>query len=111
MVPADSADIGKEYEVLVNELKQYSPELMHKERLLAITKCDLLDEELMAALKKELPKKVDGVMISSVTGLGLDALKTPSGKAPLSDGRAPCRFDRQLFLAINGWHSPCARMP
>ena len=74
MVPADSPDIHREYEVLLNELKQYSPELLHKERLLAITKCDLLDQELMTALRKDLPV-VESVMISSITGLGLDDLK------------------------------------
>lgn len=75
MVPCDSADIKHDYQVLLNELEQYSPELLHKDRILAITKCDMLDAELMKALKKELPRKVDTVMISSVAGLGLDQLK------------------------------------
>lgn len=75
MVPADSPDIGKEYKVLLNELKQYSPELLHKDRILVITKCDMLDAELTKAIKKELPKKVDCVMISSVANQGLDKLK------------------------------------
>ncbi len=75
MVPADSNDIKHDYEVLLNELEQYSPELLHKDRVLAITKCDMLDEELMKAMRKELPKGVESVMISSVAGLGLDALK------------------------------------
>lgn len=75
MVPCDSADIKHDYKVLLNELEQYSPELLHKDRILAITKCDMLDAELMKALKKELPRKVDTVMISSVAGLGLDQLK------------------------------------
>jgi GTP-binding protein len=75
MVPADSNDIKKDYKILLNELKQYSPELLDKDRVLAITKCDLLDEELTKAIKKELPKKVDCVMISSVANLGLDKLK------------------------------------
>jgi len=77
-VPADTADIKKEYNILLNELKQYSPELLDKERLLAITKCDMLDEELTTALRKEVRKtlpKVETVFISSVTGMGLDDLK------------------------------------
>ncbi|MCB9169842.1 MAG: GTPase ObgE [Flavobacteriales bacterium] len=75
MVPADSADITREYQVLLDELRAYSPELLHKQRLLAISKCDLLDDELRTALRKELPRDVDTIMISSVSGYGLDALK------------------------------------
>jgi GTP-binding protein len=75
MVAADSPDIRAEYKVLLNELEQYSPELLHKDRLLAISKCDLLDDELSAALRKELPKDVQCVMISSVAAKGLDELK------------------------------------
>jgi GTP-binding protein len=75
MVPADSKDVKAEYEVLLNELKEYSPELLDKERLLAITKCDMLDKELMEQLRVELPKDVEHVMISSVAGMGLDELK------------------------------------
>jgi GTP-binding protein len=75
MVPADSNDIKKDYDVLLNELKEFSPELLHKDRVLAVSKCDMLDAELMKAVKKELPKDVQCVMISSVSGLGIDALK------------------------------------
>ena len=75
MVPADSNDIKKEYKILLNELEEFSPELLHKDRVLAITKCDMLDAELVKAVKKELPKGIDCVMISSITGLGLDPLK------------------------------------
>jgi GTP-binding protein len=75
MVPADSNDIAAEYTVLLNELRQYSPELLDKDRLLAVSKCDMLDDEMMAQLRKELPTDVDHVMISSVTGRGLDELK------------------------------------
>ena len=78
MVPADTKDIKKDYNVLLNELKEYSPELLHKDRLLAITKCDMLDEELTTALRKEVRKqlpKVETVFISSVTGMGIDDLK------------------------------------
>jgi GTP-binding protein len=75
MIPADSDDIVKEFNVLLNELKQYNPELVDKQRILAITKCDILDEELTTAIKNELPEGVETVFISSVTGLGLNELK------------------------------------
>jgi len=78
MVPADTNDIAKEYKILLNELKQYNPELLHKKRLLAITKCDLLDDELEAELKKEVKKKIKGVetvFISSHTEKGITKLK------------------------------------
>ncbi len=74
MIPADAKDIRKEYSILLNELKQFNPELLDKERLLAITKCDMLDEELMAEMKQELPK-VKTVFISSITGLNIPQLK------------------------------------
>jgi GTP-binding protein len=75
MIPADSNDIKKEYKVLVNELKLYNPELLHKPQLLAITKSDLLDAELEKLLKKELPKGVDHIFISSLTGKNIQQLK------------------------------------
>ena len=75
MIPADSDDIQKEYDVLLNELAQYNPELLDKDRLLAITKCDFLDDELMEELKMEFPKKVKVVCVSSVSQIGLTKLK------------------------------------
>lgn len=75
MIPADADDIVREYNILLNELKQYNPELADKQRILAITKCDMLDAELIAELKKELPKGIQTVMISSVTGMGIADLK------------------------------------
>jgi GTP-binding protein len=75
MVPADSDDIRKEYEILLNELIQYNPELMDKQRVLAITKSDMLDEELMQALSMELPDNVPYVFISSITNFGVSTLK------------------------------------
>ena len=75
MIPADSDDLQKEYTILINELKQYNPELLDKERLLAITKCDLLDQELMDELKEEFPKDVKTICISSVSQSGLISLK------------------------------------
>ncbi|HNW96775.1 MAG TPA: GTPase ObgE [Bacteroidales bacterium] len=74
IVPADSKDIKKEYQILVNELKQYNPELIHKERILAVSKSDLLDDELRAEIKKTLPR-VAHIFISSHTGDGLLKLK------------------------------------
>lgn len=75
MIPADSDDVQREYNILLNELKKYNPELVDKQRVLAITKCDMLDEELTAELKKELPTDVQTVFISSVSGLGITELK------------------------------------
>lgn len=75
MIPADSNDIRKDYDILLNELSTYNPELIHKQRVLAITKCDMLDEELIEELRAELPEGITAVMISSVTGLGIQELK------------------------------------
>ncbi len=75
LIPADSSDIKKEYEILLNELKQYNPELLDKTRLLAVSKSDLLDEELRVAIKKELPSDLPCVFISSVANQGLMELK------------------------------------
>ncbi|MDT9500162.1 GTPase ObgE [Capnocytophaga canimorsus] len=78
LIPADSKDITQEYAILLNELQQYNPELLHKNRLLAISKSDMLDEELTAEmeslLKKTLPN-VPFVFISSVSGKGIQSLK------------------------------------
>lgn len=76
MVSAESDDIAQSYEILLNELRQYNPELLTKDRLLAVTKCDMLDDELIAQLQPSLPKGIDTVFISSLTGLGIDLLKT-----------------------------------
>ena len=75
MVPAITEDVKKEYDILLNELKKYNPELMDKDRILAITKCDLVDEDAIKEIKKHLPKKVPHVFISSVIGKGIDELK------------------------------------
>lgn len=75
LIPADSDDIKKEYEILLNELKQYNPELLEKQRILAVTKCDMLDEELLEATKPTLPDDLPSVFISSVSGLGIEQLK------------------------------------
>ena len=75
MIPAISDDIQHEYEVLLQELENYNSELLEKQRILAITKCDLLDEELMADIKKRIPQGVITVFISAVSGMGLQELK------------------------------------
>ena len=75
MVPGDTDDIKREYEVLLNELRQFNPEMLDKHRVLAVTKCDLLDEELIEMLRETLPTDLPVVFISSVTGLGLCELK------------------------------------
>lgn len=74
IVPSDSKDIKEEYEILVNELKMYNPELLDKKRLLGISKSDLIDEELKNEMRKELPD-VSRVFFSSVTGEGISTLK------------------------------------
>jgi GTP-binding protein len=74
MIPSDSPDIRKEYGILMNELKQYNPELLDKPRLLAVSKSDLLDGELKEALGKEMPP-VPYVFISSVSGEGIARMK------------------------------------
>lgn len=75
MIPADCNDIKKEYDILLNELQQYNPELIEKQRILAITKCDMLDSELIEELKKELPTEIPSICISSLSGLNLTELK------------------------------------
>lgn len=74
IIPADSRDIRTEYGVLLNELREYNPELLDKRRVLAITKSDMLDGELKAALRKELPE-IPSLFISSLTHSGLTELK------------------------------------
>ncbi len=74
-IPADSADVEEEYKVLIRELKQYNPELLDKDRLVAITKCDLMDQELLTELKTEINLKPPVIYISSITGMGLEKLK------------------------------------
>ena len=75
MVPGDTDDIRKEYEILLNELATFNPEMLDKQRVLAITKCDMLDEELMEMLAENLPENVPHVFISSLTGMGISQLK------------------------------------
>ena len=75
MIPADSQDIAGEYRILQRELKLYNPELLDKQRVVAITKCDMLDDELRKEVRRHLPRKVPSVLISSLTGEGITELK------------------------------------
>lgn len=75
MVPADADDIAKEYRILLRELEQFNPQLLDKHRILAVSKCDMLDDELEEEIVKTLPEGVPHVFISSVTGRGITALK------------------------------------
>jgi GTP-binding protein len=97
LVPADADDIVKQYHILVNELEQYNPELVTKDRILAISKCDLIDDELQKMLEKDVKKKLKAageqtgktglpiVFFSSATQFHLDKLKDEIMK--LLDGK------------------------
>ncbi len=75
LIPADSKNIKEEYSILLNELKEYNPELLDKKRLIAVSKCDMLDDELKAELKAELTDLPPYVFISSIAQIGLTELK------------------------------------
>ena len=81
MVPADSNDHAKEFSILLNELEQYNPELLHKRMLIAISKSDMLDDELKAEISASLPKDVPHMFISSAANQGIDKLKDALWKA------------------------------
>lgn len=75
MVSAEAEDVVKEYNILLGELEKYNPFLMQKDRILAITKCDIIDKETQTKIKKTLPKGINTIMISSVAGMGIAELK------------------------------------
>ncbi|MFA0961344.1 GTPase ObgE [Roseivirga sp. BDSF3-8] len=75
LVPADADNVAEEYQVLLKELGKYNPELLDKDRLLAVSKADMLDQELIEEMKAELPQGIPALFISSVTGKGIDSLK------------------------------------
>ena len=75
LIPADSDDHKKEFDILLHELEKYNPELLHKQFIIAISKSDLLDEELKAAIEKELPGNIPHLFISSVVNKGITELK------------------------------------
>ncbi len=75
MIPVDSDDIARDYDILLGELTQYNPELLDKRRLLAITKCDIIDEDLERQIRPSLPEGVPSIFISSVSGRNISDLK------------------------------------
>ena len=75
MVSCESMDIKKEYKILLKELEKYNPELLDKERILAVTKCDMLDEEMIKQMKRTLPRTIPTIMISAVSGYNIQELK------------------------------------
>lgn len=75
MVSVEAEDVVKEYNILLGELEKYNPFLMQKDRILAITKCDIIDKETQTKIKKTLPKGINTIMISSVAGMGITELK------------------------------------
>lgn len=92
MVPADADDIHQEYKILLNELAKYNPELLDKRRVLAISKSDMLDEELMDALAEDLPN-IPHIYISSITGFNIQALKDLLWKELNADGEYQKSFN------------------
>lgn len=85
MVPADADDIKAQYEILLEELRRFNPQLIDKQRVLAISKCDMLDEELKAEIRPHLPTDLPAVFISAVSGEGLIELKDALWKAITDD--------------------------
>ncbi len=75
LIPADSKDHAAEFEILKSELEQYNPDMLQKDFVIAISKSDMLDDELKSAIEKELPKNIPHIFISSITGSGLPQLK------------------------------------
>ena len=81
LVSAEEKNVAKGYEILLNELRMYNPELLVKDRVLAVTKCDIIDSKKAARIEAALPTDSPHVMISSVSGMGLDNLKDELWKA------------------------------
>jgi GTPase len=75
MIPADADSISKQYKILLNELEKYNPELLDKKRILAVTKADMLDDELMQQMRNDIPSDLNSIFISSVSQFNLDKLK------------------------------------
>ncbi len=85
MIPADADDIGAQYEILLNEIRQFNPQLLDKHRILAISKSDMLDDELTEEIARTLPEGVPHVFISAVTGQGITELKDVLWRAVTDD--------------------------
>ena len=75
MVSCEQLDIAHEYEILLEELRKYNPELLDKQRILAVTKCDIIDDVMMQQLQAKLPTDIDTIFISAVSGLHIQELK------------------------------------
>lgn len=103
MVPADADDIKEQYEILLRELEQFNPQLMDKQRVLAISKCDMLDEELMEEIAKTVPDDVPHVFISAVTGQGITELKDMLWSA-ITDENNKIRTDEIVHSPLDGHH-------
>ncbi|MDY9919954.1 MAG: GTPase ObgE [Proteiniphilum sp.] len=100
VIPADANDIKEEYNILLNELTQYNPELLHKTHLLAISKTDMLDEELMQEITLDLPD-IPYLFISSVTGYGIPTLKDMLWRELNSDNYVPISASRDTLVHRN----------
>lgn len=85
MIPADADSIRKQYKILLNELEKYNPELLDKKRVLAVTKADMLDEEMMQQMKNDIPEDLPSIFISSVSQFNLEKLKDLLWQAINSD--------------------------
>lgn len=101
VVPADSDDIKKEYFILYNELKQYNPDLLDKQHVLAISKSDMLDEELMQEITLDLPEDIPYVFISAVTGYGIPVLKDVLWRELNSGESVPITASRDALVRRN----------
>ena len=107
VVPADADDIAEQYRILLGELEKFNPQLMDKERILAVSKCDMLDDELMEEVRATLPEGVRSVMISAVTGMGLTELKDVLWAA-VTDDRNRIAVSTITHRPLDGHHA-CAR--
>ena len=103
LVPADADDIHKEYKVLLNELEKFNPDLLEKRRILAVSKADMLDEELMEEIEKDLPKDIPHIFFSSITNYNIQQLKDLIWKEMNRDGEYRKSFEithRNLDIRI-----------
>lgn len=93
MVPADADDVTGQYNILLDELRKFNPQLLDKHRLLAVSKCDMLDDELIAEIRKTLPSDLPSVFISAVTGQGIAELKDMLWRAVTDDSNRLATVD------------------
>lgn len=107
MVPADSFDISEAYEILLGELEKFNPQLLDKERVLAISKSDMLDDELREEIEKTLPAGVPHVFISAVTGYGIQELKDVLWKA-ITDDKNRIGAPDLIHRPLDGHHRVAA---